>query len=435
MVMARHYGIWPLTWMVVANMVGAGVFVTSGYTLGSVGSPHMVMVCWLVGGLIAMAGAVSYGELAHRAPESGGEYLFLTEAGFPRMGFVAGWVSIVAGFSGAIAVAATAFASYFGTDALPWAMSEDAVAVSVILIGGVLHGISAGFGSAVQSLVVVVKLLLLSWLVAAGLSSQSPVWTPHPEDALIETAPQGWALVLAMASSLVWISLSYSGFNAAVYVAGEAIDGRWRVPMAMFLGTILVTVLYWCLNFVFVYSAPPEQLANREDIANVAAAAIGGQTLQSWTRVIICVSMFTSVISMMMAAPRVLARMADDGYLPEFLAVRAGHAPYAAVAVQAVVASVVVLVSGLGELIGFLGLTLSLTAAITVGCLLTRRWRPPTTLRLVAPIIFIVATVILAILKSMSEPKHALATILTYAAGATMYYLVRGRRDPQRRPA
>ena len=348
-------------------MIGAGVFTTSGFALGDLGSPLAVVLAWVAGGLIAIAGAFSYGMLVRAMPESGGEYLFLSRAAHPIFGFIAGWVSLIAGFSGAIAFAATAFESYSlpeGTSP-PW-LPPGSLAVAVIVLAGVFHGLHPRIGAATQNAVVALKLGLLAAILLFALICL-PGGTWHGLS--VESPEMGvWAFIGAFAGSLVWISLSYSGFNAAVYVAGEATEARESVPKALVAGTLLVMVLYVLLNAVFVYAPPAASIRGMEDVAAVAAKSLGGEGFATFVRATIAVALLTSVLSMMMAAPGVYAKMADDGLMPGFLKFQ-GNSPWAATATQVVVAVGLVLVSNLQGLLSYLGLTLSLTAACSVFCL------------------------------------------------------------------
>ncbi len=225
--MNKKYGFWTLTFLVIANMIGAGVFTTSGFSLQDLGSPWLVILAWAMGGLIALAGAVSYAMLINAMPESGGEYLFLSRSAHPLLGFIAGWVSLIAGFSGAIAFAATAFESYvLPADVQPDWFPTGTLAVLSIVVAGGFHAFKPRAGALVQNVVVILKLGLLASILLFAVSN----WGANRWQAVTgdTVSFSGWPLAGALAASLVWISLSYSGFNAAVYVAGEVEDARRR---------------------------------------------------------------------------------------------------------------------------------------------------------------------------------------------------------------
>jgi APA family basic amino acid/polyamine antiporter len=237
--------------------------------------------------------------------------------------------------------------------------------------------------------------------------------------------------LFSFAGTLVWISLSYSGFNAAVYVAGEAEQKEVNVPRAIWLGTLIVTVIYLALNAVFLYLAPTDVTVGREDIAAVAAFSIGGEPLALMVRLIIALSLLTSVFAMIMAGPRVYARMAEDKLFPQLFRFQ-GEVPRAAIALQAGAAILIIAVSSLKDLLSYLGFTLSLSAALTVFCLfLLRRKEKANPIKIpgypFVPAFFVGSTVLLAILAVYRNPAELIATLLTFISGAVLYFLLRDR--------
>ena len=274
------------------------------------------MLAWLTGGLVALTGALSYAGLVRLVRESGGEYVFLARLVHPLAGFMAGWVSLLAGFTAAIAFAALAFEAYAAPFFPPW-LPPHALAITVIGLAAVLHGSRVEAGVAAQNAVVLLKLGLILGFVAyaavVGVATRPP-----PPSAMPFSAS-------AFAGTLVWISLSYSGFNAAVYVAGEAKRAVTNVPRALWLGTTLVTGIDPVLNMIFLYLPPYNAVVNRADVAAAAALAIGGPTLEAAIRALIMLALLTSVFSMMMAGPRVYARMADDKLFPACFRIAARH--------------------------------------------------------------------------------------------------------------
>lgn len=406
--MKKGFGFWTLTFLVVANMIGAGVFTTSGFTVASLGDPWLVLLAWLAGGLIALCGAFSYGLLVRRMPISGGEYVFLSKAVHPFVGFVAGWVSLLAGFSGAIAFAAVALESY-----LPGNLPAKLPAVAVIILGAFLHGGRQSLGAGVQNTAVFLKLLLL--LIFLGWGAFSLDWG---NEATEPEATRGGLMVFAQA--LVWISLSYSGFNAAVYVAGEATAPR-VVGRALVSGTSIVVLLYLLLNGVFVLGAPVSEISGHPDVAAVAARWIGGAGFEAFTRSVISLALVTSVLSMMMAGPRVYGKMAEDGIIPKVFILTKKRV-WPAVLLQMSFALLLVFAGSLMELLSYLGLTLSLSAAVAVSSLFlgerVRGWSA------LPPAIFVLATLGSAALLVVYDPWQALGTGVTLALGAFGYRFI-----------
>ena len=420
----RHFGPTTLAALVVANMIGAGVFTTSGFTLADLGSPGRVLAAWVVGGAIAVCGAIGYGALARRLTESGGEYLFLSRVLHPAAGFVAGWISLIAGFTGAIAFAAHAFASY--VTPADSSLHPNLIAVAAIVVAATVHAVRARLGAFGQNGVVITKLLVIAGFVGFAVVK----WAGGPRSWPF-CEPTAFSLS-AFAGALVWISLSYSGFNAAVYVAGEARDPARVVPAAMLGATVVVAAIYLALNLVFVGFVPCADVSGRPDVAVAAAASLLGDSGARIVRAIVALALLSSVSSMIMAGPRVFAQMADDGVFPAVLKFR-GEVPTAAILAQAALAILLVLVSDLRSLLGYLGLTLSLSAALTVSCLFVLRRRHgaagiPVTGSILFPGIYVAATLALAVLAASRQPLEWLAMAITVASGLVIWWGLRQRR-------
>lgn len=417
----RRLGVPSLGAIVVANMIGAGVFTTSGFALGDLGSPARVMAAWVVGGVIALLGALCYGALSARLRESGGEYLFVSRTLHPAAGFLAGWISLWAGFTGAIALAAEAAQAYLA----PWipaGVPPDVVGTVAIVLAGVLHTSGTTIGSRVQVAIVAVKIAALMALVGIG-ASHLPTTPP--------VSPPTFDLG-AFAVTSMWVSLSYSGWNAAVYVAGEARDPTRTVPRGLVGGTLVVTALYLALNAVFVHAAPLDELAGVQDVAAVAAAALGGAPLETFVRGVLVLALVTSITSMVMIGPRVYARMADDGLLPRRLAFT-GDVPAAAIWTQVVLAVAVLWLSGLRAQLTNLGWLLGVcTALAVVGLIRLRRRegaeRVPVPGWPVVPVAFLALVLGLAALALRAAGDVLAPALGVVGSGVVVYAVMRATR-------
>jgi APA family basic amino acid/polyamine antiporter len=340
---ARRIGPSSAAALVVANMIGAGVFTTSGFALADLGDRRFVMLAWVLGGVLALCGALSYGALARRIPESGGEYTFLTATVHPLAGFLAGWVSLLAGFTAPIAAAALGLQAYLAGAGGPLAGLErpEWIGTGAIAAAGLMHGLRLGAGVWLQNAAVAVKLLVIAGFVTLGLGALPPAAATAPASA----PPFDLG---AFAVTLVWISFSYSGWNAAVYVAGEVRDPARNLHRSLWLATSLVTLAYLGLNAAFLWAAPATALAGNAEVGAIAAEALGGPSWRRAVSVLVALALFTSISSMVMAGPRVYARMAHDGLFPRMF--RAGaEVPAAAVALQVGLAIVVVWSAGLAH--------------------------------------------------------------------------------------
>lgn len=444
------FGPASLTLLVVASMVGAGVFTTSGFTLGVVGSPARVMLCWVIGGHIAISGAIAYGRLARIVPESGGEYLYLNRHLHPFAGFLAGWVSLTAGFSGAIATAAVAFEAYAVPEGLrPSWLPPDSIAITVVIVCGLLHGRWQRNGRMIQNAVVCLKIVCLAIFLIYGLSR-----LPDNAHRLAIPAqePHGVQLWYAVATSVVWISLSFAGFNAAVYVASESSEARQNVPRALLWGTFAVTLLYLALNLVFVTATEPASLEWQEDVAALAANALGGPAFETLIRIAVALGLLSSVSGMVLSGPRVYSRMADDGVFPAaFRADRDGIPK--SVAMQTMIAVVLILVqrglvsagvlsSSLLGLLIYLGTTLSISSAFCVATLFLPSVRGKMDRASVgndlAAGVYVLATLAAVVLLVVSHEvdgqwkglHHLTGALLTLGSGIVAWFVFRGQNDP-----
>jgi amino acid transporter len=421
----RRLGIPSASALVVANMIGAGVFTTSGFALADLGSREYVMLAWLVGGLIAVCGALSYGSLGRRFPESGGEYLFLSRMVHPLAGFLAGWVSLLAGFTAPIAASALGLQAYVGYS-IDLDIRPEWIGTVAIGAAGLIHGLRFREGVWLQNGAVALKLVLILGFVAFGLSSL-PERAPEPSG----SAEFVWG---AFAVTLVWISFSYSGWNAAVYVAGEVRDPERSLRSSLLLGTTTVMALYLGLNTVFLYSVSIEELSGKVEVGAIAAQALGGERLTQAVSLMVGLALFTSIWSMVMAGPRVYAKMAEDGLFPRFL--RADNrTPTAAILLQSVAAIVVVWLSGLAALFSYIGFTLGISAAVTVLALIFLRIREgpervPVPGFPVVPIVFVVATFWAAGFIVVREPMQAAMGLGTALLGVPFYFLLQRRESP-----
>lgn len=414
--------------VVVASMIGAGIYTTSGFALADLGSPLLVLAAWATGGALAICGALSYGGLAQRFTESGGEYLFLSRAIHPAAGYVAGFVSLLAGFTGAIAFAARAFEAYglgmMGTPDGSNPLPDGTIAGMLVLAAWLVHGFRSRAGTRMQDLLVMIKLAMLgAFLLFAFVSLRQP-WQGLATAAEPPTGP----LLATFAVSLMWISLSYSGFNAAIYITAEVRDGGTTVRRALLIGTLVVTLIYLLLNAVFVLAPPAEAVSGKQDIAAEAARYVGGPIFERLFRVTILLSLATSVLSLMMTGPRVYAKMAEDGVLPQWFAFRS-EVPGRGVFAQAVFALIVIGFASLRQLLSYLGLTLSLSAALTVAVLFVLHRRGETSHvpgYPWPPLIFVAGTLIIAGVAGSQRPVELGVTAGTLAVGLIAYGLHRG---------
>jgi APA family basic amino acid/polyamine antiporter len=404
----RQLGLWTAAALVVASMIGTGVFTTSGFLLADLHSPGLVLAAWAAGGVQAALGALCYGALARRLPESGGEYLFLSRTLHPAAGFVAGWLSLLVGFSAPLASAAFAFGEYTKTWLPGW--PPKLAGTVLILVFSVLHAWHVRRGAWLQNAAVVLKIGLIAGFAALA-------WPRLPDLPATDPAP---ATVGAFAVALVWISFSYAGWNAAVYIGGEVRDAERTLPRALLLGTGVVTALYLALNHVFVHAAPVSELAGKLEVGRLAAAALGGPAWAEAITALVAVALVSSVSSLVMAGPRVYAQMAADGCVPRIFAATAGP-PRTSIALQAGVALALLWSATFEALLTYIGFTLSLSTAATVAGLMRLRRREGPQLPVPGwpwvPGLFLLSVLAMTGFTVARQPRESLLGLATMAVG------------------
>ena len=421
----RQLGLTSATALVVASMIGSGVFTTSGFLLADLRSRGAVLLVWVVGGIVAALGALSYGALARRIPESGGEYLFLSRTLHPAAGYLAGWVSLLVGFSAPLAAVAFAFGEY----AKPWVPGwrpQLTGSLLMLLFSGI-HAAHIQRGAWMQNLTVAVKLLVMALFISFAFTR-----LPSQVEAIWTAAP-----LSAFGVSLVWVSFSYSGWNAAVYIGSEIRDPERNLPWSLLIGAGLVTLVYLALNTIFLFAAPVEQLSGKLDVGRIAAEALGGRHWGDLMAAMVCLALITSVSSLIMAGPRVYARMAADGFLPRWLAPQSGP-PRAAIFFQLLVALIFLWSAAYQSLLTYIGFTLGISTGATVLGLMVLRRREGKRLPVWGwpwvPVLFLFSVTAMTAFAIARRPLESLIGLATLVAGWIVWWFNYGRRPAKEQP-
>ena len=417
----RRLGQGAATALVVANMVGTGVFTTSGVLLQRLGSPWLVLLTWLLGGVVALLGALCYGALAQRIPESGGEYVFLARTLHPGAAFVAGWLSLLVGFGVPLGAVAFAFAEYL-RPFLPHAANLRVVA-SVLLLGvSLLHFASLSVGARVQAAVVVAEVVLITLFASFGLGRLYPDGY-HTTPVAGDYSQMGWALV--------FVSFAYLGWNAAVYIGGEVKEPRRNLPRALIYGTSIVTLLYLGLNALFVFAAPMSEVAGHVNIAHVAATTVGGPRLAMAVSGLVALALAMCVSALTMTGPQVAARMAGDGLLPRMFCTSPGRPPRAALLAQLAVGLVALWTATFEGILTYVGFTLGLSTLATIIGLCRIRMKEGKALHVPGwpwvPGLFMLFVVGATLFTVLQRPLEGLIGFSSLGLGVAFYFLHRRR--------
>jgi len=414
----RRLGLGSATALVVANMVGTGVFTTSGLLMADLGSAWLVLLAWVLGGLVALLGALCYGALARHIPESGGEYVFLSRTLHPALGYLAGWVSLVVGFAVPLGVLAYAFGQYMSALGGAALASPRLTGTVIILVAATTHAFSLTAGARAQAIAVAVELVVITLFTGFGMGQLA-------HEGLCNVAAPG--RMAGMGVALVIVSYSYQGWNAAVYVGGEVAEPKKNLPRALILGTAIVTALYLGLNAVFVLGTPAALLAGKIDVGRIAALVLGGPRLAKLVSGLIAFVIAICISSLVMAGPQIAARMAADGFLPRVLAVRPGRPPRVALLAQTVVGIAALWMAAFASLLTYVGFTLGLVFAATVLGLVWQRHKQGPALKIPGwpwvPTLFLVFVLGSTAFTVAERPRESLVGLATLAIGLPAYWL------------
>lgn len=446
----RQLGVISATALVISNMIGVGIFTTTGFLAGDLGTPGLVMWIWVIGAMCAFLGAMCYSELGINLPSSGGEYVYLTRAFGPTWGFMSGWASFFAGFSGPIAAQALAFADYLGhvcaacTDDKPhvfagsgdWTFvfgKQQIVASALILLFTILNLFGVQRSAKVQNLLTGAKVAILAGFVVLGFGFGNGSWHNFSLNAT-RTSPH--AVWEQFAISLFFIYVSYSGWNAATYVAEELKQPARTLPLALAVGTTLVTALFLALNAVFIYAAPLETLKGEVAVGALAASHLFGSNIAGIFSALMALSLMATVNAEITVGPRVYYAMAKN---QAFLASAAKvhptwRTPWVAILAQGACA-ILMTITPFPQLVLYIGFTLSFFAAMAVASLFYFRRQPGwQKTRLVSfcwplvPILFLIPEAWIVIWGVQLKPFISIAAAATMITGALVYHFrSRGR--------
>jgi APA family basic amino acid/polyamine antiporter len=425
-------GVITATGIVVANIIGTGVFTSLGFQLTDIRSGFALVLLWVVGGVVALCGALCYGELSAALPRSGGEYHFLSSIYHPALGFMAGFVSATVGFAAPIALAAMAFGTYFhGATAVS---NPIVLSLAVVWFTALVHLTGLRTGSLFQNIATSLKTLLIGALIVTGLflvPHQSLPFLPQPGDGA--TVFSG-----AFAVALVYVMYSYSGWNAAAYIAGEIDRPERNVPRALLWGTLIVLVIYAALNAAFLATTPLPELAGKLEVALISGKYIFGEQGGRIVGGIICLGLVSAISSMAWVGPRVTMAMGEDHWLLGLL----GHknsrgVPVAAILLQLVIVTVFLLRPRFQMVVIYIQFTLLLCSLLTVVGVIVLRYRRPELPRPyrvwaypLPPLIFAGVTVWMMIYLLRSHLTESLFGLGTMLIGLLFYFLTGKRSLP-----
>lgn len=442
----RELSLFSATILVIANMIGTGIFTTSGFILEELHNPYTMLACWVCGGFFALCGALCYGELGAIFPKAGGEYIFIREAFGKLMAFLSGWISLIVGFSAPIAAAAIAFATYF-FQALSWPSPNFALSIGqieiiklspiniaamvIIIILSLIHVHSLGMGSKIQNYLTLFKILFLLVFIVSGLclgqGSTEHLASEFKFSSLFQDS---------FAVSLIFVAFAYSGWNAAAYLGSEIKNPGRNIPLSLIMGTIIVLVLYIFLNLVFIYALPPQDMRGVLEIGSKSATALFGHNIGTYFSLAISLGLLSVLSAMIMSGPRIYYAMAKDKVFFQFFSKvnKQTRTPTHSIFLQSSIAIFMILTTSFNSLLMYIGFTLSLFAMLTViGLFRIRRKnsKQNTAYRTfgypITPLIFIFGNAWIIYFSIKSRPIAPLMGLATIGLGVIVYLILTQR--------
>jgi len=440
----RQLGFFSATALVISNMVGMGIFGTTGFMAGDLGSASLILACWGVGALFAFAGALSYSELGINFPSSGGEYVYLTHAFGPEWGFMTGWVSFFAGFSAPIAAAALAFSDYLGyfSPSLKQANATlvlgsgvfslrlgpgQLVACSLIAGFTILNCFGVGRTANVQNVLTSTKMIVIVGFVVLGFAAGHGSWSHFSEPAVRTSTV---SLPTQFFVSLLWVMVGYSGWNAATYVAEEVRRPERTLPLALAVGSGIVAALFLALNVVFIYATRLENMKGEIAIGSISALHLFGPGVAGVVSALMAVSIASTVNAEVTVGPRVYFAMAKNRAFFHAAATvhPRWHTPVIAILSQGLCAMLMTL-TPFRDLLTYIGMSLTLFTVLSVAALFVFRHKRPGWQKLRAvdfafpliPASYILVGTGMMIYGVVQQPRASLTALATVGAGALVY--------------
>ena len=424
-----------VTSVVVANMIGTGVFTSLGFQLINIQSGFVLLMLWAVGGVAAVCGAMTYAELGAALPRSGGEYNFLSHIYHPAAGFVSGWVSATIGFAAPTALAAITFAAYamsVVSDGVSLWM-EKALACALMIVLTVVHGSNRRNSGGLQVLFTVLKVAVIVGFCLLALlfsdSTQPLRFLPSSGDGQLLTSG-------AFAVALIYVSYAYTGWNAATYLSNEVERPQQTLPRILLAGTLVVTLLYVALNYVFLKVAPIAAMVGELEVGFIAAQHAFGEIGGRFTGLVLALLLVSTVSAMTIAGPRVLQMIGEDfSNLHVLSRTNRDGVPHLAIRLQSTLAILFILTSSFESILVFAGFTLALNSFATVLGVFVLRWRQPDLARPyrtfgypITPLIYLALTGWTLIFVLLNRPQEGLFGLGVVIAGLAFYY-VSARRN------
>ena len=408
-------------------MIGTGVFTSLGYQLVEIQSIFPLLMLWVVGGVVALCGALTYGELGATLPRSGGEYHLLSRIVHPAIGFAGGFISATVGFTAPAVLAAMALGSYF--TAVFTDFDPNRIALVAILLFHALHMFSIRWGTVFQDASTAIKIILILIFIIFGFM----IDTPQNISVLPVTGDGQLLFSSGFAVSLVWVSYAYTGWNSAIYISGEIINPKRNIPWSMLLGTVFVMILYILLNYIFLFTTPVDGMVRQIEIGYISGMKIFGETGAKIIGMGITILLLSTVSSYVFIGPRIMQVMGEDHNSIHFLSKKNRHGiPLNAFWMQLGISLLFIFSSSFEQVLMYTGISLILTTALTVASLFVLRVREPDLERPylvwgypLTPLIFLMVNAWILFYTFRERPLESLVGVGIILFSISIYYISR----------
>jgi APA family basic amino acid/polyamine antiporter len=432
-VLPRKLRLFSLSNIVIGDMIGAGIFTTSGLLLAQLHNPLLLLLLWVIGGAIALTGALSYGELGAKYPEAGGDYAFLSRLFSPLLGFLSGWVSFLVGFSAPVAASSLAFSEYLirilPPDSLPPEIefAKKIIAVAIILVFTLIHYFGLRSGAKVQNILTVLKIGLISLLLITGFvfgEGSFEHFRPQNGDSFPGVSPR------AIGLALMWIMFAYSGWNASTYVGSEVYNPIKNIPRSLLIGTLSVTILYLLLNALYVYALTPSEMKGIIPIGGLTANKLFNRSLDQLFSLFIALILLSAISVLTIIGPRVYYAMAQSGHFFGMARrINRSKVPGISILMQSGLAIIYIISGTFEQIITFLSFSLGIFPIFVVIGVFKLRWKGQSVLKLPGypylPTFFILSSAIILVLAFLERPVESSIALGVVILGIPVYFLLK----------
>jgi len=415
----RKIGIWTASSIVIANMIGTGIFTSVGFQLSAVQNTWSIIFLWLAGGILALFGAFAYAELGTHFKDTGGDFIYLSRIFHPMLGFLTAWAGLTVGFSAPVALAAIAFTKYLQ----PFGVNQSSLlAIALILLVTIMHSFTIRHSSRFQNISTFIKIAFLITLIALGLMLDSNTGNAldYSGSWKNEIFGSGFAV------SMVFVSYAFTGWNAAAYITGEIQSPAKNLPRALLVSTIIVSFLYILFNWVLLQHATVDALSGKEEASYISFRNLLGNEGGKWVSFFIAIQLIATISSYLWVGPRVTMAMAKEHALWRPLSKTNQHGiPVRALWLHAGISIILSLTGSFEKVLLYAGFVLQLMTSLTVAASLYIRnknedafvtpWKP------LPQIIFLVFNAWVLIYTLIDKPVESISGLVILLVGIVLY--------------